>query len=410
MDVTTFDDIPKSRQYSSLPIYKEGAANVLYWQIFVDLDKKIMTVAHGVLDSEMIQRKDTDLKTNLSGRSLEEQAFIDARSRYREKIRDGYSPEEDMKTEKIDVTIHPMLATVWKSEKEIRHRVSLFPVVNGKKLPAVTQPKIDGIRMIACVKSDGSIECRSRKNRTFPHLHALKKELAEFFPFLPDGYQVDGEMYIHTSFQELTSIVRTEKTDHPDIDKINYYIFDVIDPGTRLPYEKRYAQLKNAFSIFGDRAVKIHFVEASLIRSEKEIYEMHDAYVSLGYEGIIIRRIGTDPEDPESKLMPKMLELSKYIPRRGQNMFKYKNFQDEEMTIVGATEGEGLDKGAVIWEVEDKDKHRFQVRPRGTIEDRRKMFDNKKLYIGKSLTVRFQERSTYGIPRFPVGIAVRDYE
>jgi hypothetical protein len=46
----------------------------------------------------------------------------------------------------------------------------------------------------------------------------------------------------------------------------------------------------------------------------------------------------------------------------------------------------------------------------GTLESRRKMWNNRKNYLGKDLTVKFQGKSKNGIPRFPVGVAVRDYE
>jgi DNA ligase-1 len=47
---------------------------------------------------------------------------------------------------------------------------------------------------------------------------------------------------------------------------------------------------------------------------------------------------------------------------------------------------------------------------KGTIESRKEMFKNVKSYYGKELTVQYQEISDEGIPRFPVGIAFRDYE
>jgi DNA ligase-1 len=50
------------------------------------------------------------------------------------------------------------------------------------------------------------------------------------------------------------------------------------------------------------------------------------------------------------------------------------------------------------------------VRPRGTHEDRADLFKDGDSYIGKKLTVRYQELTEDGIPRFPVGIAFRDYE
>lgn len=46
----------------------------------------------------------------------------------------------------------------------------------------------------------------------------------------------------------------------------------------------------------------------------------------------------------------------------------------------------------------------------GTIESRKKMLDNVDSYHGKMLTVKYQEISADGAPRFPVGIAFRDYE
>jgi DNA ligase-1 len=38
------------------------------------------------------------------------------------------------------------------------------------------------------------------------------------------------------------------------------------------------------------------------------------------------------------------------------------------------------------------------------------MFGRGDEYIGKMLTVRFQELTTDRVPRFPVGLAIRDYE
>jgi DNA ligase-1 len=38
------------------------------------------------------------------------------------------------------------------------------------------------------------------------------------------------------------------------------------------------------------------------------------------------------------------------------------------------------------------------------------LFQNGSEYVGKKLTIRFQELTDEGLPRFPVGIAFRDYE
>ena len=38
------------------------------------------------------------------------------------------------------------------------------------------------------------------------------------------------------------------------------------------------------------------------------------------------------------------------------------------------------------------------------------MFKNGDKYMGKMLTVKYQNLTDLGVPRFPVGIAFRDYE
>jgi DNA ligase-1 len=93
---------------------------------------------------------------------------------------------------------------------------------------------------------------------------------------------------------------------------------------------------------------------------------------------------------------------------RSNDLQKYKEFQEEEYLIVGFDQGDGRDKGTVIWKCQTKEGRMFSVRPRGTNEHRQKLFKNGKSYVGKQLTVIFQELSELNVPRFPVGKAVRD--
>jgi DNA ligase-1 len=46
----------------------------------------------------------------------------------------------------------------------------------------------------------------------------------------------------------------------------------------------------------------------------------------------------------------------------------------------------------------------------GSTERLKEYFENPKLWRGKILTVQYQALTSYGIPRFPVGKAIRDYE
>jgi DNA ligase-1 len=97
------------------------------------------------------------------------------------------------------------------------------------------------------------------------------------------------------------------------------------------------------------------------------------------------------------------------LANRSSHLLKFKAFQTEEYEIVGAEEGRGRDAGTVIWICSSKG-GKFSVRPKGTVEDRTKWFRDKHKYTGKYLTVQFQNLTNGGIPRFPVGLAIRDYE
>ena len=120
---------------------------------------------------------------------------------------------------------------------------------------------------------------------------------------------------------------------------------------------------------------------------------MASVFVSQGYEGIMIRESSSTYE----------------IGKRSNYLLKFKMFQTDEYEIIDVKEGTGRDKGTAIWVCTVGD-HKFSVRPEGTIESRRTFLANKDRYIGKNLTVRFQNLTALGIPRFPVGVVVRDYE
>jgi DNA ligase-1 len=119
----------------------------------------------------------------------------------------------------------------------------------------------------------------------------------------------------------------------------------------------------------------------------------HNAYVADGFEGIMLRAPSGD-----------------YKHSRSADLLKYKEFFDAEYEVVGFKEGEGQEKGCVLWMCRTEEGRTFHCRPRGTRESRMELFQNGGDYVGKKLTVRYQELTDEGLPRFPVGIAFRDYE
>ena len=138
----------------------------------------------------------------------------------------------------------------------------------------------------------------------------------------------------------------------------------------------------------------LEFVITYECADEKHMKDWHRIFVNQGYEGCILRN-----------------EKGKYeFDYRSDNLQKYKEFKDEEFKIIDVNSGKGRYKNCGCFVCVTKSSKEFNVNPEGTIEQKEEYLKNKNKYIGKMLTVKFQEKSKDGIPRFPVGISVRDYE
>ena len=97
---------------------------------------------------------------------------------------------------------------------------------------------------------------------------------------------------------------------------------------------------------------------------------------------------------------------------RSNHLLKLKNFQTDEYRVVGAEEATGKDAGTVVWICETSDGKKFNVRPKGSHKQRTAWFEFRDVFTDgtKKLTVQYQNLQESGIPRFPVGLAIRDYE
>ena len=247
--------------------------------------------------------------------------------------------------------ILPMLANKWEErEKYISE-------------PFYVQPKLDGVRLL--VSKDG---CFSRTGKPVPGLEHLGKGLK-------DGEWLDGECYDpDMSFEDITSAFKTNPT------ALKFYIFDYFDTNRPdLPFAER---------------MKRTTVETYLVKKKSEVKTYHDKFVEQGHEGVMIRDAVSTYE----------------IGKRSNYLLKYKEFQTEEYEIIGANTGHGRDADAVVWVCKTASGQEFTVRPEGTIQERERCYSERDRYIGKQLTVRFQNLTALGVPRFPVGVAIRDYE
>jgi DNA ligase-1 len=253
------------------------------------------------------------------------------------------------------------------------------------KFPCYAQRKLDGVRCVA-VAGQGLF---SRNGKAISkHLTHIRAEVERLAP----GTVLDGELYSDIlTFQEIVGLVKKatlKKGDAEKMAQIHLCVYDTIRDGTN---ESRLVWLTE---LFKQPFTALRFLPTATCSTVDDVKTLHASYVAEGYEGLILRNTAG---------------LYK-VGYRSCDLQKYKEFEDAEYVVSGFKDGDGVEKGCVIWECKTATDQVFAVRPRGTHEQRMEDFKNGAKYIGKKLTVRYQELTTDGIPRFPVGITFRDYE
>jgi len=330
---------------------------------------------HGFTNCQM-QTSDKKISAGKNiGRANEttifEQAVFEAQSLWNKKKDSAYT--EDLPKETDNVLL-PMLALDFRERK---HNI---------KYPCYAQPKLNGVRVFCHKIDESTIKYTSRKGKEYTTIHHFDTKLLKA---LSVGDIADGEVYLHG--MDLQDIVSLVKKWQPETLTLKLYLYDKAEP--KVPFYERIRWLEKNLNV-GDSIV---VVPTTMVLEESDVYDWHNDFVQAGYEGVIIR-------NRES--------LYKFI-HRSKDLQKYKEFIDEEFTIVGGKPGTGLHEGCVIFicDLGDGTGRTFEACPKGTLAQRREWYKNIKDYIGKKLTVRYLERSKDNIPiGNTVGIVIRDYE
>jgi DNA ligase-1 len=187
---------------------------------------------------------------------------------------------------------------------------------------------------------------------------------------------------------------------NPDNEELQYWVYDMPKvAGLENPtfiqrfeaYEDKFQKRFSQGCVEYLETLPVVRVNAMFALGESNIHSQHNWWVARGFEGIIIRN-----------------HAGLYtFGQRSHDLLKLKNFVDAEFTIIGANEDAD---GGVVWVCRTDRGDAFGVRPKGTLEDRQNSLASWESMVGKKLTVRYQNFSEKGVPIFPVGIGVRDYE
>ena len=332
-------------------------------------------------------KKVTSAKTSCAGKNVgrknattaNEQALKEAQARWQKKIDEGYVENINDVYKASPNRVDPMLAKNYSDYKD------------ELKFPVYCQPKLDGLRCI--VTRDGAY---SRKWKPFSTLQHIRDALQTVFVQHPSVLAFDGEMYSHElkdNFEEIVSIVKQPKATAEDIAKcrelVQYHIYDYI------PIEEQVNRVYNSRDLGLDIMLEglpscIRKVKTTMVWDQSELDEHYSLCSAEGYEGQMIRI-----EAP-------------YQQKRTKDLLKRKDFLDEEFLIVGYKEGKGNREGCITLRLSTKDGKEFDSVPVGGVEYLQRLWQKREQLLGLYASVKYQNLSTDGIPRFNNTIKFRN--
>lgn len=360
-------------------IYKRTQTGAIQqWEIIINNDS--FYTIEGQYGGVLTTSKPTIVEGKNIGKanetSLKEQAIKEAQAKWDKKIEKGYT--EDMNA--VDTSkkfFEPML-----SHKYVDYKDDVI-------FPILVSPKLDGCRMVAQKK--GLYTRNGKPYISCPHINKILKPLFEKHP----NWVIDGEVYTHdVPFEKVVSLVKQSKPTKEDLEEseklVQYWIFDGVVDDKSLGFEDRYKLIREEVTKAVGHHPNIKFVITIKINSDKEVDEWHDSFVGKGFEGCMLRK----PDSP-------------YENKRSKNLLKYKKFLDEEFTIDDIEEGLGSRSGmAGKLVLKMKSGKTFGAGIRGGEDYYKQLLLDKKKLIGKLATIRYQNLSEDGIPRFPIAVNI----
>jgi DNA ligase-1 len=318
----------------------------------------------------------------------EEQALKDAKSKWQKKLDSGY--HEDVT--KIDEAkfFEPMLAHKWDEYGE----EAVYPLY--------IQPKLDGMRCV--VTKDGMFSRNGKPVVSAPHIY---EALKDYFKTNPKAV-FDGELYNHDlkhDFDKLMSLAKKTKPTAANLaeskEKLQFWCYDIYFGNCpTASFDIRFQSIK----VIWEKYVGIDCLRITptcLIKNKEEYNTKYSEFLEHGYEGGMSR-------DP----------LSVYENKRTKALLKRKEFIEEEFELVGLEEGAGNSAGLAASAYLKHPKGEFVIDGVtcfkagmiGSHEYAAKLLKNKARFLGKPATIRFQNYTPDGVPRFGKLKIIRDYE
>jgi DNA ligase-1 len=305
--------------------------------------------------------------------TIEQQVLKEVEANYKMKLNQGNYKEslDDIGT---DNYFKPLLAKTYGKD--------YIPTLKDYQNNTYSQPKLDGVRCILTI--DGMWSRQGKPILSAPHIYESFKHIFEVYPDLI----LDGELYTHRlkdNFDYLISLVRKSKPTQQDLDEcaqhIQYWVYDTY--GEESFENRRYWILNLAEKINSEYLVLVPTLK---IENQQQLDDVYGEYLMDGYEGQMVR-VGENG----------------YEHKRSKQLLKRKEFIDEEFIIHDIKEGIGNRSGmAGRIEYVLPDGRVVGAGIKGGFALYEELWKNKGNYIDTLVTIRYQNLTPDGVPRFAV--------
>lgn len=271
--------------------------------------------------------------------------------------------------------VKPMLAMDWKKVKSIPY-------------PVYIQPKLDGVRCLMIVAND-DVTFLSRSGKEYTTLDHIRLDVIQFITRYENStpelqsFILDGEIYSdELSFQQITAAVKKQREGSL---KLHFRAYDVVSEGDHTQRLATVSDIVNSIM-----SPYIHEVPTAEVHNELQVQVKHNEFVQAGYEGAMLRL-------PEGKYEQ---------GARSRSLLKVKEFDEAEFPFLRWELGQREED--LIAVLLNEDGAEFRAKMMGNRKEKEVMYQ-----LGitpKELTVKYFGLTDDGIPRFPIGKAIRDYE
>lgn len=278
--------------------------------------------------------------------------------------------------------------------------------VSGPKLVEV---KLDGVRVISIVYSNGTVNLFSRNGKELVNFPHVAEQLSTVAGKFTEPVVLDGEI-MSASFQDLMKQVH-RKSDVQSTDAV-LNLFDILTlkdfqaGKSKRTQIERSAWLKQWYEESADSLLNVtvvgqEYVDLDTAEGQARFKAINANAIAGGYEGIMIK----DPNAP-------------YECKRSVAWLKLKPFIEVSLTVVAVEEGTGRNEGrlgALVCEGEDDGRNIIVNVGSGFSDGQRvDFFSNRGEILGQVVEVRADavtknQDGTYSL-RFPRFLRFRGFE